>query len=221
MQVFVNRLILLLGFVLLGLSLSTLGSTATAQSTPAVPADQTVRQHIRRLAHEKPSSAIRKRLRRYEPYIQYVAGLSFTRPGVTVNADFVRALIAAESGARPDAVSSKGAIGLMQILPETGRRAARELHDSGHRFRHVRRERLRALKPDDLNDPAINILIGSYLLDRYNRRFGGNLARTISAWNAGPERVRQYRGTPPYRETLTLIGRVNAYYRYFLRLRRQ
>ena len=182
---------------------------------------RTAEHYAQRMARETPPRATQQRLRRYEPYIRYVAGLSFTRPGITVNADFLRALIAAESSARPGAVSRKGAVGLMQLLPETARRAGRELYDTGHDFRHVRRSQLRNVTAHDLEDPALNILIGGYLLDRYNRQFGNNLAHTVAAWNAGPGRVRQYRGAPPYRETLTLIGRVNAYYRYFLRLRRR
>lgn len=164
-----------------------------------------------------PAVSIRKRLQRYESYIQYFTGLVYTRAGVTVNANFVRALIAAESGARPRAISEDGAIGLLQIRPETGRRAAEKLHATGYNFRYVSRTTLRDLDADDLKKPAVNILIGCYLLDRYNAAFGGNLARTVGAWNAGPHRVRQYRGTPPYEETLDLIGRVNAFYLFFRR----
>ena len=195
------------------------GPEAQAQSGSGTY--RTVQQYIRQMAHETPPKATQQRLHRYEPYIQYVASLSFSRAGITVNADFLRALIAAESGGRPDAVSDKNAVGLMQLLPETARRAGRELYATGHAFRYVRRSQLRNITARDLKNPALNILIGGYLLDRYNGQFDNNLAHTVAAWNAGPGRVRQYRGAPPYRETLTLIGRVNAYYRYFLRLRRQ
>jgi hypothetical protein len=176
-----------------------------------------VQRAAERLADEVPPRATQRRLQAYEPYIQYFSRLSYSRPGITVNTHFVRALIAAESSARPRVVSDKGAIGLMQILPETGRRAARALYRSRRAFRYVRRADLRSLDARDLKDPAINILIGCYLLDRYNRVFANNLARTVGAWNAGPHRVRQYGKTPPYEETLTLIGRVNAYYLYFRR----
>lgn len=213
-----RRLIYLFGGICL-VGLWGLGNTARAQPTALI--NHNVRRYVQRMAHATPSRTTRRRLRRYEPYIQYFSGLSYTRPGITVNADFVRALIAAESSARPAITSAKGAVGLMQILPETGRRAGRELYASGYDFQFVRRHRLYYVTARDLKDPAINILIGCYLLDRYNRQFGNNLARTVSAWNAGPHRVQQHGGTPPYRETLTLIGRVNAYYRYFRRLRRR
>ena len=181
--------------------------------------DGHVDEHAQRVARNArpraPARSIRRRLREYDSYVQYFSGLAYTRSGVNLNTNFVRALIAAESGARPAVVSSAGAIGLLQIRPETGRRAARALYDTGYDFRFVDRRRLRRLSADDLKDPALNILIGCYLLDRYNAEFGDNLARTVGAWNAGPDRVRQYRGTPPYEETVTLIRRVNDFYLFF------
>lgn len=178
-----------------------------------------VREHVQRMAREVPSRTVQERLARYESLIQYMTSLSFTRPGITVNTSFVRALIAAESAAVPTAVSSKGAIGLMQIMPSTARPAARALAATGYDFRYVDERRLANLTADDLKTPAINLLIGCYLLDRYNGRFGNDLAKTVGAWNAGPRAVDRYRGAPPYRETLELIGRVNAYYVYFGRQR--
>lgn len=190
------------------------GHEAWAQmSTDAV--DDRVRQHIERMAHERPPEAVQQRLQAYESYVQHFTDIPFLQAGVTVNANFVRALIAAESSARPEAVSSEGAVGLMQIMPATGRKAARELYETGRDFRYVDTSRLRNLQRGDLKDPAINILIGVYLLDRYNLEFGNNLAYTVGAWNAGPQKVRYYQGTPPYQETVQLIGRVNAYYLFF------
>lgn len=189
--------------------------------TPSAAQGQRYADHdyIRRVAQntepQAPAPSTRQRLRDYEPYIEYFSGLSYTRSGVNLSTNFVRALIAAESAARPRAVSSKGATGLLQIQLATGRRAARKLYASGYKFRFVNRQRLQSLTAQDLKDPAINILIGCYLLDRYNAAFGDNLARTVGAWNAGPKRIRQHRGTPPYRETLGLIGRVNAFYLFF------
>lgn len=182
--------------------------------------DTRVLRYVQRMAHEAPSAAVQQRIARYEPLIQYFTGLAFTRPGVTVNASFVRALIAAESAAQPTAVSSKGAIGLMQIMPATARPAARALYDTGYDFRYVDETRLKALTAEDLTTPAINLLIGCYLLDRYNERFGNRLPHTVSAWNAGPHAVSRYDGAPPYQETLELIGRVNAYYVFYARQRR-
>ncbi|WP_332326621.1 lytic transglycosylase domain-containing protein [Salinibacter sp.] len=202
------------------LLLAALGSEAFAPSAWAQRGPH-VGEHVRQVAQnarpEAPARSTRRRLRDYESYVQYFSGLAYTRRGVNLNTNFVRALIAAESGARPRVVSSAGAVGLMQIRPETGRRAARALHATGYDFRFVDRQRLRNVSAGDLKDPALNILIGCYLLDRYNAEFGDHLARTVGAWNAGPERVRQHRGTPPYAETVELIRRVNAFYLFFQR----
>ena len=179
-----------------------------------------VRVHVERMAREVPGPAVQQRLTRYDPLIEYFTGLSFTRPGITVNTSFVRALVSAESAAEPTAVSSKGAVGLMQIMPATARPAAKALFATGYDFRYVDERQLENVTAEDLKTPAINLLIGCYLLDRYNQRFGNDLAKTVSAWNAGPQAVDRHRGAPPYRETLELIGRVNAYYVFYNRQRR-
>lgn len=204
---------LLLGLFPLILS----GAATTVQGQSASSTKDYVRRIAQQTRPKTPTIAVRKRLQRYSDYIRYFSGLVYTRRGVTVDPDFVRALIAAESSARPWVVSDDGAVGLLQILPETGQRAAQKLYASGYDFRYVNRDRLHSLDAQDLKEPAINILIGCYLLDRYNSAFGGHLARTVGAWNAGPNRVRQYDGTPPYQETLTLIARVNAFYLFFRR----
>ncbi len=202
-------------FVLAAVEAGPAVPTARAQHGPH--ADEHARQVARNARPEAPARSTQRRLRRYESYLQYFSGLAYARSGINLNTNFVRALIAAESGARPRVVSSAGAVGLMQIRPETGRRAARALYATGYDFRFVNRRRLRSLSADDLKEPALNILIGCYLLDHYNAEFGDHLARTVGAWNAGPDRVRQYRGTPPYEETLGLIRRVNAFYLFFRR----
>jgi soluble lytic murein transglycosylase-like protein len=98
---------------------------------------------------------------------------------------FVRAVVAAESGYRPDAVSSKGAIGLMQLMPSTARdlgadpKIAEQNVDAGTRY---------------LRD----------LLIKYdNRAF-----HALAAYNAGPGAVEKYHGIPPYRETQSYIRNV-------------
>lgn len=193
------------------------GGAVTAVQGQRAPASKDYVRHIaERTSPEAPARSTLQRLQKYEPYIQYFSGLAYVRRGVTVSSNFVRALISAESAARPRAVSEDGAIGLMQILPETGRWAGRKLYATGYDFRYVDREQLRNLGAKELRKPEINILIGCYLLDRYNAEFGGHLARTVGAWNAGPHRIREYRGTPPYEETLGLIARVNAFYLFFL-----
>ncbi|MCP4343762.1 MAG: lytic transglycosylase domain-containing protein [Desulfobulbaceae bacterium] len=156
-----------------------------------------------------------KKLSRYDHLIRYFSNFSYFIPRHKVSPDFIRALILAESGANPQAMSNKNALGLGQILLTTGKEAAKKLAQSKTDFRFVSREKLENLGEKDLFDPAINILITCYLVAKYNYRFDGKLELVISAWNAGEYTKSLTRGRhAPYRETENLIGKVNAYYVY-------
>ena len=99
----------------------------------------------------------------------------------------VRSVMAVESGFQPAAVSPKGAIGLMQLMPATAQ-------DLGV----------------DPNDPAQNVDAGvRYLRDLLNR-YDGGLWRALAAYNAGPGAVDKYHGVPPYPETIQYINRVDS-----------
>ena len=109
-----------------------------------------------------------------------------------VPAALVKAVIAAESGFDSQAVSRKGAQGLMQLMPETAALVGVE----------------------NPFEPAQNVRGGtSYLrsmIDRY-----GDLGRALAAYNAGPTAVDKYGGIPPYRETRAYVDRVLTYYRRY------
>jgi soluble lytic murein transglycosylase-like protein len=64
-------------------------------------------------------------------------------------------------------------------------------------------------------DPAQNIEAGTRYLKELLLRFDGDLARVLAAYNAGPDRVKQYGAPPPYRETRAYIRRVTAKYRQY------
>ena len=104
----------------------------------------------------------------------------------------LKAVVAAESGFDPRAVSRAGAQGLMQLMPETAD----------------------LLGVEDPLVPEQNLRAGgSYLralIDRY-----GDLTRALAAYNAGPEAVDRYGGLPPYRETRAYVARVLTYYRSY------
>ena len=156
-----------------------------------------------------------KKLSRYDHLIRYFSNFSYFTPRHKVSPDFIRALILAESGANPQAVSNKNALGLAQILLATGKEAADRLAQSKTHFRYVSKAKLENLREKDLFDPAINILITCYLVAKYNYKFDGKLELVISAWNAGENTKSLTRGRhAPYRETENLIGKVNAYYVY-------
>lgn len=161
-----------------------------------------------------------EKLAEFDEYIRYFSGFSYFLPKHKVSADFVRALILAESRANPKAISEKNARGLGQILYSTGAQAGKELAQSLIFFRHVSKHKLNSLREEDLLDPAINILLTCYLIAKYNYRFNGRLDLVVSAWNAGENTESLSLGKhAPYRETEDLIGKINAYYVYLLKTR--
>ncbi len=103
----------------------------------------------------------------------------------------VAAIIEAESRFSPGAVSPKGAMGLMQVLPATG----------GHSG------------TADLLDPAANLDAGTRYLSRLLREFDGDVERAVAAYNAGPAAVARYNGVPPFAETRQYVRKVLALYR--------
>ncbi len=107
-----------------------------------------------------------------------------------VSAALVKAVIAAESGFDPLAISRKGAQGLMQLMPDTAK----------------------DLGVDDALDPWQNIDGGTRYLGKMIERFPGELALAVAAYNAGPEAVTRHQGVPPYQETRTYVKRVLRYY---------
>lgn len=109
-----------------------------------------------------------------------------------VPAALVKAVIAAESAFDPGAVSPKGAMGLMQLMPATAKDLGVEepFHDEQNVHGGTRYLR--------------------YLFDRY-----GDWLRTLAAYNAGPQAVDRYDGVPPYAETRQYVQRVLSYYRRF------
>lgn len=159
-----------------------------------------------------------QRLQQYDHLIRYFSNFSYFVPKHKVSADFVRALILAESSGHSKAVSHKKAMGLGQIILTTGQEAAQVLAQSKTQFRYVKKKTLRNLKRKDLFDPAVNILITCYLIAKYNAKFDGKLDLVVSAWNAGENTQSLKNGKhAPYKETEDLIGKVNAYYVYLLR----
>ncbi len=159
------------------------------------------------------SSRALKRLEPFNKFIDYYSQFTFFKPRHKVSPDFIRALILAESDAKPNAVSNKTAMGLGQIIYTTGKQAALELSRSRFKFKHVSKQQLASLQKRDLFDPATNILLTCYLISKYNYKFNGKLELVITAWNAGEYQKHLKKGkVAPYRETHNLIGKVNSYY---------
>ncbi len=108
--------------------------------------------------------------------------------GTRVSPALVLAVIAVESGGRPDAVSGAGAQGLMQLMPDTATRFG--VTDS--------------LSPDD------NIAGGVKYLDWLMKRFGNDPILVLAGYNAGEGSVRDHAGVPPFAETRDYVPKVLA-----------
>lgn len=116
--------------------------------------------------------------------------LEATAKTYQVDPRLVYAMIEVESAWRPTAVSKAGALGLMQLMPETAR----------------------ALGVRDPFDPNQNITGGVRYLRKMLDRFNNNLTLSLAAYNAGPTAVAFYGGVPPFRETLNYIQRIRSKY---------
>ena len=104
----------------------------------------------------------------------------------------VHSIARAESGYRADAVSPKGAIGLMQLMPRTA-----------------------ATLNADPRDPAQNADAGAQYLRQLLEKYDGDphqVSKAVAAYNAGPGAVDKYNGVPPYRETRQYVNRVLRQY---------
>ena len=107
----------------------------------------------------------------------------------------VKAVIKAESDFDPQVVSSKGAQGLMQLMPETAKEVG----------------------VNNPFDPSESIYGGSFYLRKMLDSFDQNLDYALAAYNAGPGAVRKYGGIPPYAETQNYVRRVKHYYDFYSR----
>ena len=120
----------------------------------------------------------------YDPIVQACARQ------YNVPADLIHSIIRAESAYDSHAISPKGAVGLMQLMPETATQ-----YGVSDRF-----------------DPTENIAGGVKYLKDLCKLFSGNTAKVLAAYNAGQEALKKFNGIPPYAETREYIRRVMASY---------
>jgi len=132
--------------------------------------------------------------KRFEPMIVRYAKQE------SVDVALVKAVVAVESAFEPEVVSPKGAIGLMQVIPETGER-----YGIAGDARRSTAERL--------YDPATNLRIGTRYLRDLLDRFEYDLALALAAYNAGEGSVlTRYNTVPPFAETQTFVRLVQQVY---------
>lgn len=103
--------------------------------------------------------------------------------------ELVAAVVQAESRFKPNARSGVGAVGLMQLMPRTGK----------------------WMGARNLSNPTQNIQAGTKYLKYLNERFDGNETKVIAAYNAGEGNVRRFGGVPPFRETRNYVTKVRNF----------
>lgn len=128
-----------------------------------------------------------ERFSRYDAYIREAA-LLYQLPE-----SFIRAVMKVESNFYHDVISPKGAMGLMQLMPETAA----------------------VMGVLDAFDPRQNVLGGARFLRVLANEFNGDLVLTVAAYNAGQNAVRKHRGIPPFDETRRYVRKVLRHYYTF------
>jgi hypothetical protein len=108
----------------------------------------------------------------------------------------VQAIIMAESSFNPNAVSKRGAIGLMQLMPNTAK----------------------SLGIKDPLNPERNITGGVLYFKKLLKEFHGDVELALAAYNAGSRKVKKYQGVPPFKSTRVYIEKVFEYYRHYKRV---
>lgn len=106
-----------------------------------------------------------------------------------IRPELVAAVVQAESRFKPTARSGAGAMGLMQLVPRTGK----------------------WMGAKDLNNPQQNVAAGAKYLKYLNERFDGNETKVIAAYNAGEGNVKRFGGVPPFKETRNYVAKVRNY----------
>jgi len=144
---------------------------------------------------DEPVTAVRRKAR----YHSGVANLELEQAVIRaaqqhhVQPALLLAVMKAESSFNPTAVSKAGAVGLMQLIPETAiRHGVRNLYDAN----------------DNITGGAKHL---RYLLDRFH----GNIRLALAAYNAGERKVDRYGQIPPYKETQDYVKKVIVYYRNY------
>ncbi len=152
---------------------------APASATPA-PAAQPFSQVLAQTQTGTSASGLPAQAQQFLPQIQQAAGKYGVDPAL------IEAVIQQESGFNPQATSSSGAAGLMQLMPATAQ----------------------GLGVTDPYDPAQSIDAGARYLRGQLDRYHGDVRLALAAYNAGPGAVAQYGGVPPYPETQRYVAAV-------------
>jgi hypothetical protein len=133
-----------------------------------------------------PIAATSKDSAQLDSSVPYSQLISKAAAKYSLDAQLLARVVQAESNFNPRAISVKNAQGLMQLMPQTSSQLA------------VRNP----------FDPAQSIDAGAHYLRQLLDKFSGNVELALAAYNAGPDRVTQYNGLPPYRETQNYVRKI-------------
>lgn len=159
---------------------ATIAATQARAAFENLPATQRLREH--------------RNAERFQPLIDRHATLQRVDPAL------VKAIIAVESSFEPGAVSPKGAVGLMQIIPGTGERYG------------VTADARRTVE-QKLRDPAVNLSVGTRYLRDLLALFADDVELALAAYNAGEQAVLRYGNVvPPFAETQAYVKRVRQFH---------
>lgn len=168
----------------------------TANSTPAVlAADVQIQVNLTNVTTNERVTAVRRKAQYHSGVIDLELEQAVSRASrqYRIQPALLLAVMKAESSFNPTVVSKEGAVGLMQLIPETAiRHGVRYLYDTNENVtggaKHLR-----------------------YLLDRFH----GNIRLALAAYNAGEHKVDRYGQIPPYKETQDYVKKVLVYYRSY------
>lgn len=155
------------------------------------PTDQSLRQAIRESVSFELFRSFHDPETRYKlleeiPYGDRIRSVA-DRHGI--DGLLIASVVEAESAFDPQAISRRGAIGLMQLMPTTA-----------------------AFDPQQLTEPSLNLDLGARYLRYLLARYQGDLELALAAYNAGPTNVSRYGGLPPFRETRNFVDKVLRLY---------
>lgn len=149
--------------------------------------------------------------------IKYKQEIEAASANVGVNPYLVAAVIRVESNYREELESPKGALGIMQVMPETAEWI-------------YQREGLKGYKPDDLLDPSVNIRVGTAFLGLLMEQFQGNQVLAVASYNAGQGNVNKWLSNEiwdgrletvehiPFWETRKYVSKVMYYYKKYQKI---
>ena len=151
----------------------------------------------------RPKGAFRQYLAQHPNLKKFEPLMTQAAHDYAVELPLLKAVMAAESGFNPGAVSPKGAVGLMQVMPATAERYG--LQGDG-----------RKSVSDKLADPKTNIRLGARYLRDLMHLFPDQIALVLASYNAGEGAVQKYRNrVPPYPETQNYVKLVTQFYHLY------